>query len=49
MAFTFSTSNSKKNHLGSYHCGTAETNLTAIHKDAVSIRGLAQWVADTVL
>ena len=29
--------------------GSAETNLTSIHKDAVFIPGLAQWVNDPEL
>ena len=34
---------------GSSHCGSAETNLTSIHKDACLIPGLTQWVKDLTL
>ena len=34
---------------GSSHCGSAEMNLTSIHKDTSSIPGLSQWDKDSVL
>ena len=33
----------------SSYCGAAETNLTSIHEDAVSIPGLTQWARDPAL
>ena len=36
----------RKLNLGSSHHGSAEMNLTSIHKKAGSIPGLAQWVKD---
>ena len=38
-----------KTHIGSSYCGSVETNLTSILKDAGSIPGLAQWVKDLAL
>ena len=38
-----------KSRIQSSHCGSAETNLNSIHKDACWIPGLAQWVKDPVL
>ena len=32
-----------------FHCGSAEMNLTRIHKDSGSIPGLPQWVKDLAL
>ena len=34
---------------GSFHHGSAETNLTTIHEDTVSIPGLTKWVKDPML
>ena len=36
-------------HQGSSSCGTAEKNLTSIHKVAGSIPGLPHWAEDPVL
>ena len=33
----------------SSHCGSAEMNLTSIHKDAGLILGLALWINDPAL
>ena len=39
----------KKNQcLKSFHCGSAEMNLTSIHQDLGSIPGLTHWVKDLV-
>ena len=39
----------KVSFVGSSCCGSAETNLTSIHKDASLIPDLAQWVKDLAL
>ena len=36
----------QKLHHWSFHCGSAVTNLTSIHKDRYLIPGFAQWVKD---
>ena len=36
----------KVSFVGSSCCGSAETHLTSIHKDASLIPGLAQWFKD---
>ena len=38
--------NKTKNHLGSSHCGAAETNLTRNHEAAGLIPGLPHWDKD---
>jgi len=45
----YSEENEKTNIYGSSHCGTAEINLTSIHKDVGSIPGFTQWVGDPAL
>ena len=40
---------SKNFHFGSSHCGSAEKNLTNIHKDVGLIPGLSQWIGDLAL
>ena len=38
-----------RQHLGSSHCGSGETNPISIHEDAGLIPGLTQWIWDPVL